>query len=35
MATFEKTLTKDKYQCGIYFGGNRRAPQNITIIEEC
>ena len=29
----EKTLTKDKYQCGIYFGGNCRAPKNITIIE--
>lgn len=30
----EKTLTKDKYQCGIYFGGNRRAPKNITIVEK-
>ena len=31
----KKILAKDKYQCGIYFGGNCRAPKNITIVEEC
>lgn len=26
-------LSKRKYQCGIYFGGNRRAPHKIVIKE--
>ena len=30
----KEILAKDKYQCGIYFGGNCRAPKNITIIEK-
>lgn len=30
----EKTFEKDRYCCGIYFGGNRRAPQRIEIIEH-
>lgn len=29
----ENILRKQKYECGIYFGGNRRAPQKIKIIE--
>lgn len=29
----ENILKKQKYECGIYFGGNRRAPQTITIKE--
>lgn len=29
----EDVLRKQKYECGIYFGGNRRAPQRIIIKE--
>ena len=31
--TPETLLKKNKYRCGIYFGGNRRAPQRIEIKE--
>lgn len=31
--TPESLLKKNKYECGIYFGGNRRAPQRIEIKE--
>lgn len=27
-------FSKERYCCGIYFGGNRRAPQKIKIIEH-
>lgn len=27
-------INKNKYECGIYFGGNRRAPQRIEIVEH-
>lgn len=30
----DKTISKNKYKCGIYFGGNRRAPQRIEIVEH-
>lgn len=30
----DEVLDKQKYQCGIYFGGNRRAPHKIEIIEH-
>lgn len=26
--------SKTKYKCGIYFGGNKRAPQRIEILES-
>lgn len=29
----EDILKKNRYECGIYFGGNRRAPQRIEIKE--
>ena len=29
----KEILSKSKYQCGIYFGGNRRAPHKIEIKE--
>lgn len=29
----ENVLRKQKYECGIYFGGNKRSPQKIEIIE--
>jgi hypothetical protein len=29
----ENILKKNRYECGIYFGGNRRAPQRIEIKE--
>lgn len=29
----EDILEKNRYECGIYFGGNRRAPQRIEIKE--
>ena len=29
-----KIMTKVRRECGIYFGGNRRAPHKITIIEN-
>lgn len=29
----EEVLRKNRYECGIYFGGNRRAPQRIEIKE--
>lgn len=29
----ENVLRKQKFECGIYFGGNRRAPQEIEIVE--
>ena len=28
-----ETLNKRKYQCGVYFGGNRRAPHRIELRE--
>lgn len=28
-----KILNKKKYQCGVYFGGNRRAPHKIELRE--
>lgn len=29
----ENILNKQKYECGMYFGENKRAPQTITIKE--
>lgn len=29
-----KIIEKERYQCGLYFGGNRRSPQRIEIIEH-
>ena len=31
--TPETLLKKNKYRCGIYFGGNKKAPQKIEIKE--
>lgn len=30
----KKITDKNRYKCGIYFGGNRTAPQRIEIVEH-